>query len=155
MISNSEAVHHRATRPDLTDRSQVHHLVVAFYRELIMDDLLAPVFNEVAEVDWAKHIPLLIDYWCRVLLGELGYQGSLLAAHLHVHHLGALTLNHFDRWYALWVAEIDTGWSGPQAQRAKDHAAKIGGSIARHVLSVTWEPPRSESESMLPIPNRV
>ncbi len=52
---------------DLNSRGQVHDLVVGFYRELVMDDLLATIFEEVAEVDWAEHIPRLIDYWCRVL----------------------------------------------------------------------------------------
>lgn len=44
----------------------------------MFDDLLAPVFTEVAEVDWSAHIPRLIDYWCRVLLGEPGYDGAIL-----------------------------------------------------------------------------
>jgi hemoglobin len=66
---------------DIETRSDVHDLVVAFYREIVFDDLLAPVFGEVAEVDWAMHIPKLIDYWCRVLLGQAGYSGAILAAH--------------------------------------------------------------------------
>ena len=48
---------------DLTTRANVHDLVVDFYREIVFDELLEPVFDEVAEVDWASHIPRLIDYW--------------------------------------------------------------------------------------------
>ena len=58
------------TTHDLETRADIHDLVVAFYREIVFDDLLEPVFGEVAEVDWALHIPKLIDYWCRVLLGQ-------------------------------------------------------------------------------------
>lgn len=66
---------------DLSDRAQVHDLVVDFYREIVFDDLLGPVFEEVAEVDWTVHLPRLIDFWCRVLLGEPGYDGHVLSPH--------------------------------------------------------------------------
>ena len=55
---------------DLGGRGDIHDLVVRFYREVVFDDLLAPMFGEVAEVDWAEHIPKLIDFWARVLLGD-------------------------------------------------------------------------------------
>ena len=128
-------------RGDLVARAAIHDLVVAFYREMVMDDLLAPVFEEVAEVDWASHIPLLIDYWCRILLGHDGYQGTILAAHRHVHDQQALAAEHFDRWYTLWVAAIDARWSGPSAEKAKHHAAKIGATLARQLPAIDWEPP--------------
>src|SRR5690606_4724296 len=108
-------------RPDLADRAAIHDLVVGFYREIVFDDLLAPVFEETAEVDWARHIPKLIDYWCRVLLGQPGYDGAILGAHQEVHDIGPFQVEHFDRWYELWVRSIDAGWSGPTAERAKAH----------------------------------
>lgn len=125
---------------DLDTRSQIHDLVVAFYREVVFDEVLEPVFGEVAEVDWAVHIPKLIDYWCRVLLREPGYQGRILEAHRHVHDIEAFRLEHFDRWYALWEASIDARWHGPVAERAKAHAAHIGGTIAKQLLGEEWAP---------------
>ena len=126
---------------DLDRRKDIHDLVVRFYREVVFDDLLEPVFGEVAEVDWSVHIPTLIDYWCRVLLGERGYDGAILAAHRHVHELDAFRVEHFDRWYSLWVESIDAGWAGPLADRAKRHAARIATSLARRLLDTTWRPP--------------
>jgi hemoglobin len=119
---------------DLDRRSEIHDLVVAFYREVVFDDVLAPVFVETAEVDWAVHIPKLIDFWCRVLLGEPGYTGAVLAAHQHVHDLEPFRVEHFDRWHALWVDSIDARWSGPRAEQAKAHAGRIGGFLARRLL---------------------
>ncbi len=127
--------------PDLSSRSSIHDLVVGFYRELVMDELLAPVFEEVAEVDWARHIPLLIDYWCRILLGHDSYQGTILAAHRHVHDREPFRVDHFDRWYTLWVQAIEERWSGPFAEEAKQHAAKIGATLARRLPSIDWNPP--------------
>jgi hemoglobin len=118
---------------DLDRRAAVHDLVVGFYREVVFDDLLDPIFGEVAEVDWSTHIPKLIDYWCRVLLGEPGYQGNLLQAHGHVHAMRPLTAEHFDRWYSLWVQSVDARWAGPVAERAKRHAARIGATLHRRL----------------------
>jgi hemoglobin len=125
---------------DLDSRADIHDLVVGFYREIVFDELLEPVFGEVAEVDWALHIPKLIDYWCRVLLRQPGYGGSILEAHQHVHDLKPLRIEHFQRWYGLWTESIDARWTGPHADQAKEHAARIGKTLARHLMDVTWTP---------------
>ena len=126
---------------DLETRADIHDLVVAFYREIVFDDLLEPVFGEVAEVDWALHIPKLIDYWCRVLLGQPGYAGAILNAHRHVHDIEPFRVEHFDRWYALWIDAIDQRWAGPTADLAKTHAAHIAAVLARKLLDLDWQPP--------------
>lgn len=128
------------TMPDLDSRSAIHDLVVRFYREVVFDDLLGPVFGEVAEVDWSVHLPKLVDYWCRVLLGQPGYDGFVLGAHQHLHDLQALTTDLFDRWYALWSDTVEGGWSGPYADAATEHAARIGAVLARRTIGVDWDP---------------
>ncbi len=120
-----------------------------------MDDLLGPVFEEVAEVDWSLHIPLLIDYWCRVLLGHRTYQGAILVAHRHVHELRALTADDFDRWYGLWVMTIDQEWAGPSADKAKAHAARIATSLARQLPRIIWtagDPVLAPDQGAVPSP---
>ncbi|MGH9079358.1 MAG: group III truncated hemoglobin [Acidimicrobiales bacterium] len=119
---------------------------MAFYRELAMDEVLGPVFEEVAEVDWSEHIPQLIDYWCRVLLGDQSYRGAILNTHRHIHDQLPLTTDHFDRWFGMFVATIDQQWSGPFADTAKDHAARIATTLARKLPRISWEP----APSLLP-----
>lgn len=128
-------------RTDLDSRSEIHELVVRFYREVIFDGLLGPVFNEVAEVDWSTHIPKLIDFWCRVLLNHPGYDGYVLGPHQHVNELEPFTLEMFDRWYLLFVASVDEGWQGPMAEKAKDHAAWMASMLARKVAGAEWDVP--------------
>ena len=128
------------TTRDLDTRADIHDLVVHFYREIAFDDLLAPIFTEAAEVDWAVHIPRLIDYWSQVLLGDPGYDGAILAAHRYVHDLEALTVELFDRWYRLFVASVDGRWAGTQADAAKEHAARTAALLARRILDVDWSP---------------
>jgi hemoglobin len=102
----------------------------------VFDDLLAPLFEEVAETDWAVHIPRLIDYWCRILLGERDYRGALLEAHREVHDREVFRDEHYDRWFQLWVASIDVRWEGPNAERAKRHAASTAALISRRLRGV-------------------
>lgn len=128
---------------DIATRADVHDLVVHFYREIVFDDLMNPLFDEVAQTDWATHIPKLIDYWCRVLLHQPGYEGVIVAAHREVHELdpdGALRIEHFDQWFALWRTSVDARWAGPVADQAKAHAVKIGATLARRLLDTDWTP---------------
>ncbi|MDP9441249.1 MAG: group III truncated hemoglobin [Actinomycetota bacterium] len=137
-------------RRDLDDRAQVHDAVVAFYREVVFDDVLGPVFDEVAEVDWAVHIPTLVDYWCRVLLGSPGGSRPLLGAHADVHALEPLTAEMFDRWFGLWSATVDERWAGPTADRAKAHAARMAATLARKVSDLEWAPPDTRDRHVAP-----
>jgi hemoglobin len=139
-VSSSVEDHHG----DLSSRAEIHDLVVGFYREVVFDELLEPVFGEVAEVDWALHIPKLIDYWCRVLLRQPGYSGLILDAHKHVHDREPFRIEHFDRWYRLWIQSIDSRWQGPIAEQAKQHAALMGSTLARKLMDATWAPTESE-----------
>lgn len=126
---------------DLDTRGKVHDVVVNFYREVVFDPLLGPMFDEVAEVDWAVHIPKLIDYWCQILLREPGYDGYILRPHQRVHELCPLGVDMFDRWYLLWAGSIDAHWAGPHADRAKTHAARIADVLSRRVTGHGWSVP--------------
>lgn len=112
----------------------------AFYDDVRADDVLGPVFDDVAEVDWGLHLPKLTAYWCRVLLGLPGYDGAILEPHRGVHCLEPLRAEMFDRWYGLFVGAVDRRWAGPVADAAKDHAARIADVLARRVADIEWAP---------------
>ena len=137
-MSSVPAAAQRLSGGDLDTRGKIHDVVVHFYREVVFDELLAPVFGEVAEVDWSEHIPKLIDYWCQVLLGEPGYAGYILGPHRSVHDLCPFTAEFFDRWFRLWSESIDSRWAGPRAERAKSHAEKIAGVLSRKLTGDDW-----------------
>ncbi|MBK5221463.1 MAG: group III truncated hemoglobin [Acidimicrobiia bacterium] len=124
--------------PDLDTRTQIHDFIVGFYRAIIFDEVLEPVFDEVAEVDWAAHIPRLVDYWCRVLLGDPSYVGAMFAVHQHVHDIEAFRPEWFDRWHQLFVDTLVAGWSGPNAERAVAHAERNLGSMSRRLTGSDW-----------------
>ena len=69
------------SRPDVCSPEAVGDVVRIFYGAVAQDELLGPVFNDVAAVDWAEHLPKLTQFWCRALLGTEGYQGNPFRAH--------------------------------------------------------------------------
>ena len=128
---------------DLATPTEVHHLVTRFYREIAFDELLEPIFAEVAEVDWAEHIPKLIDYWCWILFGTGVPTRSVTKVHRHLHGQRPIEPGHCDRWFSLWALTVDAGWSGPHADHAKDHAEALMAGLAKHVFGFTWTAPDS------------
>jgi hemoglobin len=119
---------------DLDTHEQIAEMVRRFYADVAQDDLLGPMFNEVARVDWSEHLPKLTDFWCRALLGMTGYQGNPFRAHLLVHAQRAFTPAHFERWLTLFHETLDLGWIGPNAQRAHDLADNVARVHSRQLL---------------------
>ena len=121
------------TPPDLDTRPEIRALVIDFYREVQADDLLGPVFVDVARVDWSSHVPHLVDYWCLVLLGETGYAGTTLATHRRIHGLVGFRREHFERWLEIFEDCVDRRWTGEQSVRAKDHARRVIETLRRRL----------------------
>lgn len=129
-------------RPDLSAPAAIHDLVTRFYREVVFDDLLAPIFDEVVEVDWTFHIPNLIDYWCWIILGTPRFRGAVTATHRQLHAQQPVTPADCDRWYILWCATVDESWTGPGADKARSHARTLMAGMAKHVFGFEWTAPR-------------
>ena len=100
-------------------------MVRRFYADVAMDDLLGPMFNDVAQVDWSEHLPKLAAFWCRALLGVAGYSGNPFRAHALVHAKQPFTPGHFERWLSLFHETLDLGWVGPNVDRARALAEKV------------------------------
>lgn len=121
-----------ATR-DLDDPDEVAEMVRRFYSDVAQDDLLGPIFNTVARVDWSEHLPKLTEYWCRLLLGQPGYSGNPLRAHQLVHQKNPFTDQHFERWLDLFCETVDLGWTGPNAEQAKAFAVRVARAHGRQL----------------------
>lgn len=127
---------HRA-RLDLDSPDEVAEMVRRFYADVAQDDLLGPVFEDVARVDWSEHIPKLTAFWSRALLGREGYSGNPFRAHALVHARSPFTDAHFERWLALFGDTVLDGWQGPMADRAlalahnvaRVHSTQLSGRI--------------------------
>ena len=78
---------------DLDDPEEIAEMVRRFYAEVAQDDLLGPMFNDVAQVDWPEHLRTLTAFWCRELLGQPGYAGNPFRSHAAVHRQVPFTPN--------------------------------------------------------------
>jgi len=114
-----------AHKPDLDSRKNIERFVELFYERLLGDEQLAPIFVDVAEIDLAVHLPHIKDYWCKLLLGEKGYQRHTMNIHRQLHTKRPLHKQDFQRWLTFFTMTVDAHYAGEKAQRAKQVAASI------------------------------
>ena len=122
---------------DLDDPVEIAEMVRRFYSDVAQDEVLGPMFNDVAHVDWSEHIPKLAAFWCRALLSMPGYEGNPYRAHLLIHARRPFTRQHFERWLDLFHETLDLGWEGPNVERAKMLARKVAMVHSKQLIGDT------------------
>ncbi len=116
-------------RSDIATFEDIKRLVDAFYERVNRDAVLAPIFNEVARVDWAQHLPALYRFWGSMLLGAGSYDGAPFPKHAVL----PIEQEHFERWLALFVEAVDENFAGPRSEEAKSRAVCIADTFARRM----------------------
>lgn len=111
---------------DIETDDDVRLLVDEFYTAIRVDDLLNPIFSDVARVDWPRHLPKMYAFWSGLIFGKPGYVGQPFAAHVRL----PVPRAHFDRWLALFHKTVDRHFAGLGAQRAKDASAIMAHTFA-------------------------
>ena len=109
-------------------------MVDAFYKKVLADKQLGFIFQDVAKVNWATHIPLLYNFWENVILFTGPYEGNPVNLHKHLHFIKPLNKTHFDRWNSLFIRTVDQLFEGSKAELAKERAISISGIISEKVL---------------------
>lgn len=123
-----------ATLPDLTTREDIVGLVNAFYDRVRADGRLSPIFDDVAQVDWAQHLPRMYAFWESVLFAGTGYRGNPLAVHRELARRVSLTPLEFGRWLDLFHESVDALFAGPHAGQAKTRASRIAVVMEQHII---------------------
>jgi hemoglobin len=108
---------------DIQTEEDIKLLVDTFYDRVNADPLLSPIFNDVAKLDFAKHMPIMYAFWKTLLFGEEGYRGNPFARHVHL----PIDAEHFNRWIELWHGTINDLFEGEKANEAKARANAISG----------------------------
>jgi hemoglobin len=115
---------------DIEGPEDVALLVRRFYQAAIPDPLLGHLFR-VGGIEWDAHIPLIITFWEKQLLGMPGYAGNVAKAHVPLMADPAFDVVALDRWVELFSETVDEDWAGPVAEHAKARARQ-----AAHTLSI-------------------
>ena len=112
----------RSDKRDISTEADVKTLVDSFYIKVDADEILAPIFKDVARVDWDEHLPIMYKFWGSLLLRSGTYQGQPWPKHAVL----PVNVEHFNRWLSLFKQTVDEHFAGPKAAEAKN----IAGSIA-------------------------
>ena len=83
----------------------------------------------MAQIDLDVHLPHIKDYWCKLLLGERGYQRHTMNIHRQLHGKRSLHRGDFERWLAYFTHTVDEHFAGERAERAKRVAAAIAANM--------------------------
>jgi hemoglobin len=120
-------------RFDITDRRDIACFVNVFYDRVRDDGLLGPIFDDIAHVDWATHLPRMYDFWESVLFATATFKGAPLIVHRELAQRAPLTRPAFDRWIALFQSAVDDLFSGPMAEHAKNSAGRIAVAMEHNI----------------------
>lgn len=105
----------------ILNRQDIEILVNSFYDKVKKDELIGPIFNDVAQVNWDEHLPKLYNFWEDLLLGSDNYHGRPFPPHIPLN----LKIEHFQRWLSLFFQTIDEHFQGLKAEEAKARAFRI------------------------------
>jgi hemoglobin len=97
-------------------------MVDSFYEKVNQDEMLSPVFNEYAKIDWETHLPKMYNFWNTILFSQGDYKGSPYQKHEPL----PVVKDHFDRWLLLFNETVDAHFEGENAEEAKKRANIIG-----------------------------
>ncbi|MFT4018452.1 MAG: group III truncated hemoglobin [Agriterribacter sp.] len=112
-------------KKDIKTREDIELLVISFYDKVKADDTIGYIFNDVAKVNWEKHLPVMFDFWENILFFTGGYAGNPMMIHQHLNKMFPLTKEHFKRWEALFLQTVDGLFEGDKAELAKQRALSI------------------------------
>lgn len=112
-------------KTDIRNREDIAELVNAFYEKVKKDDLIGYLFNDVAKVNWEKHLPIMYDFWEGVLFQRVQYAGNPMAAHMKLNVQSPLRSEHFTRWKELFLQTINEHFEGEIAELARQRAVSI------------------------------
>lgn len=114
---------------DLKTTQDIELLVNAFY-EKVKTSEIGFFFNDLAQVNWEKHLPKMYIFWESVLFATVKFDGNPMGAHYLINELAAMEKRHFETWLKLWKQTIDENFSGEIAESAKTKAENIANLMA-------------------------
>jgi len=120
---------------DIENRKEVEQLINSFYDKVKQDDVIGFIFNDVAKVNWEKHLPVMYDFWESVIFSINTYSGNPMEVHMHLNRRVQLAKEHFERWLKLFTGTVDELFEGKNANIAKEKAISIATIMETKITS--------------------
>ena len=112
-------------KKDIENRADIEVLIKGFYDKVKQDLVIGYLFNDVAKVKWAKHLPVMYDFWEGIVFNKNTYTGNPIPVHQKLNTLSPLKQEHFKQWLHLFTTTVDELFEGPKAELAKQRAVGI------------------------------
>jgi len=112
-------------KKDITTRADIEQLIIAFYEKVKLDTTIGFIFNEVVKINWAHHIPIIVDFWESILLDNPVYKKNAMEVHYDLNKKAPLQKEHFESWMHLFATTVDELFEGKIATSAKVRAQSI------------------------------
>jgi hemoglobin len=119
---------------DISSREDIIRLVDRFYDQVRSDQVIGFLFNEIARVDWQKHLPRMYDFWENIVFQSGSYNGNPMIVHAQLHQKYPLSRGHFDQWLNLFESTVDDLFEGEKASLIKTRAASIAVVMQDNVI---------------------
>ena len=110
---------------DITNRGDIEKLIVHFYEQVKVDEVIGFIFNSVVHMHWETHIPVIVDFWETILLDNPVYKKNAMEIHYGLNKLVPLQKIYFGRWLLLFNTSVDEMFEGTVASLAKTRAKSI------------------------------
>lgn len=121
-------------KKDIEHIEDIKLLVNSFYDKVKADAGIGYIFNDIAKVNWEKHLPVMYNFWENILFFTGSYSGNPMTAHVKMHKLVHFTTEHFERWLKLFTSTVDELFEGDKAELAKQRAISIATVMQLKIL---------------------
>lgn len=115
---------------DIETREDLENLLRQFYKIATRDEQIGHHFDGL---DLAAHLPIIVDFWEKVLFGVPVYFGNPLEIHRQLNAKSPLKLEHFQRWFQIFSETVDEYFAGKTAENAKLRAKMIAHSLNQRI----------------------
>lgn len=115
---------------DIETRADLEFLLSKFYDAATVD---AEIGHHFADLNLENHLPIIIDFWEKVLFGKPVYFGNPLFIHQLLNEKLPLKFEHFRRWFEIFSRTVDELFAGETAESAKLRAKMIAHSLNQRI----------------------
>lgn len=117
-------------RPDIETRKDLEALLEDFYSVAMVD---AEIGHHFDDLDLENHLPIIVDFWEKVLFSKPVYFGNPLTIHQRLNLKFPLEIAHFVRWVEIFGRSVDRLFAGNMAEAAKLRASSIADSLSQRL----------------------
>lgn len=121
---------------DIETREDVEKLLTEFYKIATKD---AEIGHHFDALDLVSHLPIIVNFWEKILFGKQIYFGNPMIVHHILHEKFPLKPEHFGRWVEIFSQTVDAHFAGEQAENAKSRAGVIAHSLNQRINRKTTQ----------------